>query len=125
MEQLLTTKLYIPPPRPDLVPRPRLIEQLNEGTTRKLVLISAPAGFGKTTLLSDWVGESDLPVAWLSLDKGDNELNRFLIYLIAALQTRDNGLGKRVQLILQSPQPPPTNALLTEIINEVASLPEC
>jgi LuxR family maltose regulon positive regulatory protein len=73
MEQLLTTKLYTPPPCSDLVQRPRLIEQLNSGISRKLILISAPAGFGKTTLLSDWIGKLDLPIAWLSLDKGDNE----------------------------------------------------
>ena len=70
---LLTTKLYIPPPRPNLVPRPRLIERLNEGLRRKLTLISAPAGFGKTTLLNEWVAGYRGPVAWVSLDEGDND----------------------------------------------------
>ena len=86
-EPLLLTKLYIPPPRPDLVSRPRLIERLNEGLHHKLTLISAPAGFGKTTLVSEWIAGCDRPVAWLSLDEGDNDPARFLTYFIAALQT--------------------------------------
>jgi len=84
---LLTTKLYIPPVRPNLVSRPRLIERLNEGITRKLTLISAPAGFGKTTLLSKWVSSCRHPVAWLSLDERDNDPARFWTYFVAALQT--------------------------------------
>jgi LuxR family maltose regulon positive regulatory protein len=86
---LLRTKLYIPPPRPELVPRLRLIERLNAGVHRKLILLSAPAGFGKTTLISEWVrrrGARTAPVAWLSLDESDNDLTRFLTYLLAALQ---------------------------------------
>ncbi len=84
---ILATKLYIPPPRPKVVLRPRLIERLNEGLQRKLTLISAPAGFGKTTLVSEWVAGCGQTVAWLSLDEEDNDLTRFLTYLIAALQT--------------------------------------
>jgi LuxR family maltose regulon positive regulatory protein len=84
---LLTTKLYIPPPRPNLVPRPRLIERLDAGLHRKLTLISAPAGFGKTTLLSEWVSGCGRPVAWVSLDEGDDDPARFLAYFVAALQT--------------------------------------
>jgi LuxR family maltose regulon positive regulatory protein len=83
---LLTTKLYIPQPLPNLVERPRLIERLNEGLRRKLTLISAPAGFGKTTLVSEWVAGCGRPAAWLSLDEGDNDPTRFLTYLVAALQ---------------------------------------
>jgi LuxR family maltose regulon positive regulatory protein len=104
------------------VPRLRLIEQLNGGLHRKLSLISAPAGFGKTTLLSDWACQIDLPVAWLSLDAGDNEFKRFLIYLVTALQTIDDNLCHTIQAMLQSPQPVSFEAVLTEIINEVASL---
>jgi len=105
---LLTTKLYIPPVRPDpstglrtrLVPRPRLIERLNAGLHRKLTLISAPAGFGKTTLLSEWVAGCERPVAWVSLDEGDNHPVRFWRYVVAAI-------GEDVQAALESPQPPP------------------
>ena len=84
---ILATKLYIPPPRAKIVLRPRLIEQLNEGLDCKLTLISAPAGFGKTTLVSEWIASCGRPVAWLSLDEGDNDPTRFLTYFIAALQT--------------------------------------
>src|SRR5512137_1498150 len=86
---ILATKLYIPPPRPKMVLRPRLIERLNEGlsASRKLTLISAPAGFGKTTLVSEWVAGCERPVAWLSLDEGDNDPTKFLTYIVAALQT--------------------------------------
>ena len=109
-DPLLLTKLYIPPPRPKIVLRPRLIERLNEGLSagRKLTLISASAGFGKTTLVSEWVASCGQPVAWLSLDEGDNDPTRFLTYLIAALQTIAPNIGAGVLGILQSPQPPPT-----------------
>jgi LuxR family maltose regulon positive regulatory protein len=87
---------------------------------RKLTLISAPAGFGKTTLLSNWVGRFDLPVAWISLDEGDNDLTRFLVYFVAALQTIETGICETVQTMLHAPQPPPIESVLTELINEVA-----
>ena len=74
---LLQTKLYIPPSHPGLVPRPRLIGRLDEGLQRKLTLISAPAGFGKTTLVSHWLHQSKVTAAWLSLDESDNDLTRF------------------------------------------------
>jgi len=122
---LLRTKLYIPPVRPELVSRPRLIERLNAGLHRKLTLVSAPAGFGKTTLLSEWIygtseATSPLPVAWLSLDEGDNDLVRFLMYLVAALQTVNSGIGKDMLSVLQSPQLPPLESLLTLLINDLA-----
>lgn len=99
MEQLLTTKLYIPHTRPKIVFRPRLIEQLNAGLHGKLTLISAPAGFGKTTLISEWVQAMDratppIAIAWLSLDENDNDPIRFLIYSIAALRTIDANIAK-------------------------------
>src|SRR4030067_707348 len=92
---ILATKLYIPPPRPKIVLRPRLVERLNEGlsASRKLALISAPAGFGKTTLVSEWIAGCKRPVAWLSLDEGDNDPTRFLTYLLAALQTIAANIG--------------------------------
>src|SRR3954452_10710969 len=110
---ILATKLYIPPPRPKVVLRPRLIERLNESLHRKLTLISAPAGFGKTTLVSEWLAAPRGGVAWLSLDEGDNDPTRFLIYLVTALQTLAGGvegitpqIGAGVLNVLQSPQPP-------------------
>ncbi|MCP4541357.1 MAG: LuxR family transcriptional regulator [Chloroflexi bacterium] len=127
---LLTTKLYIPPARPELVSRPRLIERLNAGLHRKLTLVSAPAGFGKTTLVSEWVAGCERPAAWLSLDEGDNDPTRFLIYLVAALQTvaaRQSpviNIGRGVLGALQSPQPPPTESILTVLLNEIATLPD-
>ena len=84
---ILATKLNIPPTRPNYTQRSLLIEQLNEGLYRKLSLISAPTGFGKTTLASEWAASCRRPTAWLSLDEGDNDLSRFLTYLISALQT--------------------------------------
>jgi len=93
---ILATKLYIPPPRPKVVLRPRLIKRLNEGLHHKLTLISAPAGFGKTTLLSEWVAGCRRPIAWLSLDEGDNDPTRFLAYLVAALQTIAPNIGEQV-----------------------------
>src|SRR6266705_2113890 len=124
---MLTTKLYIPRLRPNVVSRPRLIERLNEGLQRKLTLISAPAGFGKTTLVSEWVEGIEQPrarTAWLSLDEGDNDPARFLAYLVAALQTIAATLGEGVLGVLQSPQPPPPEAILTALLNEITTLPD-
>ena len=124
---LLRTKLYIPPPRPRerVVPRPRLIEQLDRGLTRKLTLISAPAGFGKTTLLSQWIARGDLRprVAWLSLDKEDNDPALFWSYLIAALQTVQADLGADLLAAMRAlgPQPPPFDSPLVDLINEIAA----
>src|SRR5215213_531834 len=114
---ILATKLYIPPPRPKAVFRSRLIERLNEGVHRKLTLISAPAGFGKTTLVSEWVAGCDRQVGWLSLDEQDSDPARFLTYLVAALQTIAPNMGEGVQAVLQSLQPPPTEAILTALLN--------
>jgi LuxR family transcriptional regulator, maltose regulon positive regulatory protein len=121
---ILATKLYIPRPRPNVVSRPRLLERLNEGLHRKLTLISAPAGFGKTTLVSEWVEGIERPTAWLSLDEGDNDPARFLAYLVAALQTIAATIGEGVLGVLQSPQPPPPEAILTALLNEMTTLPD-
>jgi len=123
---LLFTKLYIPPPRPKAVLRPRLIERLKEGlsASRKLTLISAPAGFGKTTLVSEWIAGCGRPVAWLSLDEGDNDPSRFLTYLVAALQTIVPHIGAGVLEVLQSPQPPPPESILTVLLNEITTIPD-
>ncbi|MFN2131169.1 MAG: LuxR C-terminal-related transcriptional regulator [Anaerolineae bacterium] len=124
---LLKTKLYIPPARADLVERPRLLERLNAGLDGKLTLISAPAGFGKTTLVTQWLGAARRPCAWLSLDEGDNDPARFLAYLVAALRTMDGraelgNVGEGALGALQSPQPPPVEAVLTVLINEMAAI---
>ena len=121
---LLATKLYIPPLRPNVVSRPRLLERLNEGLHRKLTLISAPAGFGKTTLLSAWVAGCDRQVAWLSLDEADSDPARFLTYLVAALQTIAPTIGEGVLGVLQSPQPPPIETILTALLNEITTIPD-
>src|SRR5215216_143516 len=117
---LLATKLYIPPPRPNVVLRPRLIARLNEGLHGRLTLMSAPAGFGKTTLLSEWIAGCKRPVAWLSLDESDNDPSQFLTYLVSALQTIDNDIGAGMLSILHSPQPLPAELVLTSLINAVA-----
>lgn len=119
---LLATKLYIPPARPNRVPRPRLIEKLN--STRPLTLIAAPAGFGKTTLVSDWIPQSQHCVTWLSLDEGDNDPVRFWSYVVATIQKLRANLGERELALLQSPQPPPITSVLSTLINELASFPE-
>ncbi len=121
---LLQTKLYIPRKRPSLVPRPHLIAKLNQGLHRKLTLISAPAGFGKTTLVSEWIADGERPFAWLSLDERDSELTRFLTYFIAALQTLAPEIGKRVSGMLESPQPPAIEAVMTALLNEIAVIPQ-
>jgi len=120
---LLATKLYVPPPRPQVVRRSRLIERLNAGLHRKLTLISAPAGFGKTTLATEWVAGCGRPVAWLALDEGDRDPTRFLLYLIAALQTVAPALGAGLLGALQSAQPPQTESTLTALLNEIAAIP--
>ncbi len=136
---ILATKLYIPAPRPNVVLRPRLIEQLNAGLHRKLTLIAAPAGFGKTTLVSSWIDDLRLGaerqivnpkspiqnrVAWLALDEGDSDPTRFLAYLVAALQTIAPTIGAGVVGVLQSPQPPPAEAILTALLNDITTIPD-
>jgi LuxR family maltose regulon positive regulatory protein len=133
---LLTTKLYIPSPLPNLVERPRLVKRLDGGLRlgHRMTLVSAPAGFGKTTLVSDWLRKIDFPVApgsrwrartgWLSLDESDNDPSRFLAYFVAALQTIEANIGQGALSALQSPQPPPAEAVLTSLINEIATIPD-
>jgi LuxR family maltose regulon positive regulatory protein len=137
---LLATKLHIPRVKSELVPRPRLTGRLDESLERKLTLVSAPAGFGKTTLLSEWAArcgrrKSQIRIAWVSLDEGDNDLKLFLSYLIAALQTVQANLGAGVLGLLQSPQfsqaspiattsvaattSPPMEPIMTALINEI------
>ena len=123
---LLITKLYIPPARPDLVSRPRLVERLEEGLRLgcKLTLVSAPAGFGKTTLLSEWIAGSGMhaQVAWVSLDEGDNDVARFWSYSIAALQTLEPAIGQTALGALQAAQTPSLEPLLISLVNDISSL---
>jgi len=124
MIEILGTKLFIPRPRKNLVARPRLVDCLNEGLDKKLTLIAAPAGFGKTTLLSEWIPQSPRCVTWLSLDDNDNDPVRFWNYFIAALQGLRHNLGENVLVLLQSPQTPPFPSVLTTLINELATFPD-
>lgn len=125
---LLATKLYIPRVRAGLVPRPRLTRRLDEGLQHKLTLVSAPAGFGKSTLMAEWAhlwaaAQPPLPVAWLSLDAGDSDPVRFWAYLTEALHRVQPGTGQDMLAHLRSPQPPPIEALLSQLINDIASIP--
>jgi LuxR family transcriptional regulator, maltose regulon positive regulatory protein len=119
---VLATKLFVPPPQPRVVPRPRLVERLDDGLQRGLILVCAPAGFGKTTLIGEWVAALPRPVAWLSLDEGDNDPTRFLAYLVAALRTIAADIGEAMLGALGSPQPPPTESLLTALISEISTV---
>ncbi|MFC4598124.1 LuxR C-terminal-related transcriptional regulator [Cohnella hongkongensis] len=120
---ILATKRYIPAPRPMAVLRPRLTARLNQGLYRKLTLISAPAGYGKTALVSEWLADCGRPAAWLSLEEGDSELARFLTCMIASLQTLEEKVGTGVLAVLQSPQRPPTESILAALLNEIEALP--
>jgi LuxR family maltose regulon positive regulatory protein len=122
---LLTTKLFFPPVRDKLIPRPRLMERLSAGLRGPLTLIAAPAGYGKTTLLSEWragIGH-DLPAAWISLDSGDGDLALFLSYLTAALESVQAGLVSNTLGLLQSPQPSPPEAVLASLVSDLVTFP--
>ena len=122
---LLETKLYLPKWRPSLVSRPRLIERLDQGTEHKLTLVSVPAGFGKTTLLAEWLAATEAGgrrAAWVSLDQSDNDPALFWAYFIAALQTVQSGVGESALSLLHSPKPPPIESVLTTLINEINTI---
>ncbi len=125
---LLETKFYVPRSRPGLVPRPRLTERLDRGTALKLTLVSAPAGFGKTTVLTEWLAAGTAApaderlVAWLSLDRGDNDPASFWAYVIAALRTVAAGVGESALALLQAPQPPPIETLLAVLLNDLGTI---
>jgi len=118
----LATKLSIPPARARLVPRPRLIERLDAAMGSRLILVSAPAGFGKTTLLGEWIHHWGRPVAWLSLDAGDNAPARFWSYLILALQAIHEEIGESVLATLRTLQPPPLEAIVSAVANDISDL---
>ncbi|MCW2757519.1 MAG: ATP-dependent transcriptional regulator, MalT-like, LuxR family [Nocardioidaceae bacterium] len=118
---LLETKLYLPRARAGLVPRPRLTERLGAGAEARLMLVSAPAGFGKTTLLAAWLTGRPA-VAWLSLDRNDNDPATFWTYVIAALQTVAPEVGTTERALLAAPRPPPIDVVLTTLLNDVGAL---
>jgi len=121
---LLATKLNVPRLRPDLVPRPRLAQRLDAGRGRGLVLVCAPAGYGKTVLLAEWARRGRHPAAWLSLDAGDNDPARFWRHTVAALDRVRPGISERIGPLLGPPPPRSFEPLVTALINEVAGRPD-
>ncbi len=121
-KHLLKTKFYVPPIRSIQVARPRLIDLINGGLERALILVSAPAGYGKTTLVSSWLKETKIPSAWLSLDGGDNDPNRFLQYLLAALLPIAPGIENDLLGMLQGIQPAQFENLINQLANELTSV---
>src|ERR687886_2185033 len=125
MLPVLETKLYVPKPRRGALPRARLRERMDRAAGVKLTLVSAPAGFGKTTLLADWLAAVAIDgrtVAWLSLDQSDNHPGSFWTYLVAALKTVAPGVGENAISLLQSPQPPPIETILATLLNELTRI---
>ena len=118
---LLATKLNMPRPGPGLVPRPRLAQRLEDGLRRGLVLVCAPAGYGKTVLLADWARNGEHPAAWLSLDTGDNDPARFWPHAVAALDRAHPGIAGRVGPLLGPPAPASFEGLVTALVNELAA----
>ena len=120
----LRTKLSVPPLRSGWISRSRLAKRMDEGFERKLTLISAPAGFGKTTLLVDWIYRLKIPAAWFSVDKADNDPLHFLTYVILGLQGLESDTGAGALAMLKSPQPPPIEAILINLLNDVSRHPK-
>ena len=118
-DTLIRTKLRLPFTRAALVPRPRLRTRIMEGLRGPLTLITAPAGFGKTTLVASCIASCGLPAAWLSLDKNDNQAGRFLGYLVAALHGVDNRIGSDAAQLVAKMQQAPPEAVLTSLINDL------
>jgi LuxR family maltose regulon positive regulatory protein len=118
---LLATKLHVPGPQPGFVARPRLVQALDEGLARGLILVCAPAGLGKTALLAGWVRRGGRPVAWLSLDAGDNDPARFWRHVVAALDRVRPGTAGRAGPLLGLPAPASFAGLVTALINDLAA----
>lgn len=121
---IIATKLYIPTPPPTLIPREQLMQRLDRGLGGQLTLVSALAGSGKSTVITDWVAHCQRPVAWLALDANDSDPQRFMVYLVTALQTITPQIGEHVLAVLASPQPPPSESLLTALVNTMAAIPD-
>ncbi len=119
---LLATKLFRPAVRPDLVRREHLLRKLRQSAGSKLILVTAPAGFGKTTLVASWLDQQEKPAAWISLDDNDNDRLTFIAYLIGALRSIDNGLCETALSLLNASEPPPVEVILTYLINDMACM---
>jgi LuxR family maltose regulon positive regulatory protein len=123
-DELLATKVNLPRTRPDRLARSRLSQRLDEGMAQALILVCAPAGFGKTTLLADWATSASCPVAWLSLDEGDNDPARFWRYVVAALDRARGGLGEQLRPLLTAPTPLSGQGVVTALIKQLEAQPD-
>lgn len=119
---MLLTKLHIPPAGNNIIHRSELHEKLNIGLSRKLILVSAPAGFGKTTVVSDWINQNKIPAAWFSLDNGDNDPVEFLSYIISGIQTVHKAFGQSALKLLNSPNKPSDESIVSLLINEILTI---
>ena len=119
---MLLTKLHVPPAGNNVVHRTELFEKLNSGLSRKLILVSAPAGFGKTTVVSDWIDQNKIPAAWFSLDNGDNEPVDFLSYIISGIQSIQPAFGQSALPLLNSPNRPSVESITSLLINEIINI---
>ena len=121
---ILTTKLHIPSSSSNVIQRARLFETLDNGLEHKLILVSAPAGSGKTTAITSWLETKKLPVAWVALDENDSDSPRFMLYLISALQSINPNIGQGILSTLTSPQSPSMDLILTQLVNDLAQIPD-
>src|SRR5579859_2854273 len=124
-DALLANKFHVPPLRAKLVPRPHVVDLLERGSRRSLTLISAPAGSGKTTIVSSWLRESGVMAAWVSLDEHDNDLYRFWMYVLAALDELLPDALTHAQELLKTArtrQSPPIEKMVTAVINDLVHL---
>jgi len=119
LNEILSTKIQIPRAPVNRVVRSGLLDHLNQALTYELTLISAPAGYAKTMLLSEWVSQLEIPAGWVSLDESDGDVTRFLLYVIAALQTINPNIGQTATDMLQPPRPAPVPTVLTILINDI------
>ena len=119
---MLVTKLHIPSTSVSLVRRSDLFEKLNKGLDKKLIHISAPAGFGKTTIVSDWINQNKIPTAWYSIDKRDNDPVEFISYIIAGIQTIEKDFGQSSVKLLKAPHRPNIESIVGLLINDILNI---
>jgi len=121
-QHLIKTKLFVPSLQKNLVSRPHILERIEQGDSKKLIYIQAPAGYGKTTAIVDWIHTYSKHTAWYALDAGDNDLSRFLSYIVYGLGRLQNGICQTLLPLINSSEPPPTNILLAQLINDFSCL---